>query len=132
MRQRLKWSSTSLLLLSCWLLACTDHTDCSNVHLQSILDERQIPDTARVNEVVALALTAFRPSQEPQATLYVVMNEESPLSYSIRAYGAGCAYLDAVMTADTTILFQPAQAGIYLFHITETPQRTVTDTLVVL
>lgn len=124
-----------LLLLPCWLLACAGEPDCRKDQLESIAEERQIPDSAEVNDIVELAITAYAFAQCGQE-LYVALKKEDTFNYSVQAFGKyACAdgiCLTALLPKDTIIHFQPTQPGIYRFHVTETPQRTVTDTLVVM
>jgi hypothetical protein len=101
-----------------------------------IEDERFIPDTVENMESVPIKIKASAGSL-CWSDLYVELRKLDAFEYSIKAFGTftchkgGCACPDMFVYKDTIIYFQPTQAGMYLFSISETENKVDIDTMIV-
>ena len=114
------------------ILSCSDDDCIKRIGMVSI-GERIIPDTV-------MSLDNSQVMIEAEATngcwsdLYLELNKTDEFEYSLKAYGTYESYgacPDIMVYKDTIINFQPTQKGVYLFRISELPNRIIVDTIIV-
>jgi hypothetical protein len=121
-----------ICILISLLYSCSED-DCIKRITMVGIGERTIPDTV-------IRLNHAQIKLEAEATsgcwsdLYIELNEIKEFEYSIKAYGTfeSCGICPHNMVyKDTVIDFQPTQTGVYLFKISELPDRIIFDTIIV-
>jgi hypothetical protein len=97
------------------------------------ISDYMIPAHAALSDTVKLSVRA-QADNGCWRNLLVYLNKESHLNYSIKAYGTyeskGACPIKLVYK-DTVINFIPADTGMYLFYVYDTPLTYKSDTLTV-
>jgi uncharacterized protein YxeA len=92
-----------------------------------------IPDSATVMSVSHILVTA-KASDGCWSNLKFTLTKERSFEYSVEAFGTyestgTCP--PGMVTADTSIVFQPAETGLYKFYIIKGQYDTEIDTMIV-
>jgi hypothetical protein len=125
-----------ILMFISIIFSCRNDNDCTKIGMVAIEDERSIPDTVIINEQVPIKIKASA-TNWCWSDLYIEFKEKDQFEYSLKAFGTFtccedvCACPPTMLYMDTLIYFQPTQKGAYLFRISETSNRIVTDTIIV-
>jgi hypothetical protein len=126
---------TLFLILACLILCGCEKDDCKSIRAVQI-DEAIIPDTVTIDGPIQIAVKAAA-TNLCWSDLYVELKEKQQFEYFLKSYGTvtccedGCVCPASMLYKDTTLAFQPSQRGMYLFHISETSDRVVVDTMIV-
>lgn len=123
-----------LIFLSLSLYRCEE--DDSKSIGQVEIEEAMIPDTVAIGGHIEIVVKASATSL-CWSDLYVELKEKQQFEYSLKSYGTFtchedvCACAAAMLYRDTILTFQPAEKGRYFFHVSETRNRVVIDTMIV-
>lgn len=121
-------------ILVCVVASCKEPADhyvkrFDPVEINKIL----IPDSAYSMEYIQIRAKA-QAYNSCWSNLYFELKKTRDFEYSIKAFGVYESFGvcgDMIVSRDTAIDFRPQEKGIYLFHISRTPDEVDTDTLIV-
>ena len=126
---------TVFLILLSLSLYCCEKDERQRIG-QVGIEEVMIPDTVTIDGPVEIAVKASA-TNLCWSNLYVELKEKQQFEYSLQSFGTftcykeGCACPAAMRYRDTILNFQPPKKGRYFFHISETRNRVVVDTMIV-